>query len=101
MIRKFVKMPIPGRAVKNDNCLFYSGEILCGEPYAKVHIWNILSMEGYYKDINFITFLKLFRTEKSVKKQSSCEILQKTFANDLIYSLSLFLRLSYNCLSKV
>jgi len=45
--------------------------------YAKVHIWNILSMEGYYKDINFITFLKLFRTEKSVKKQSSCEILQK------------------------
>jgi hypothetical protein len=55
----------------------------------------------YYKDINFITFLKLFRTEKSVKKQSSCEILQKTFANDLIYSLSLFLRLSYNCLSKV
>jgi hypothetical protein len=55
----------------------------------------------YYKDVNFITFLKLFRTEKSVKKQSSCEILQKTFANDLIYSLSLYLRLSYNCLSKV
>ncbi len=38
MTRKFVKMPIPGQPVKNDNCLFYSGEILCGEPYAKVHI---------------------------------------------------------------
>ena len=97
MTRKFVKMPIPGQPVKNDNCLFYSGEILCGEPYAKVHI----GIFYLWKDINFITFLKLFRTEKSVKKQSSCEILQKTFANDLIYSLSLFLRLSYNCLSKV
>jgi len=26
-------------------------------------------MEKYYKEINFIAFLKLFRTEKSVKKR--------------------------------
>ena len=41
MTRKFVKMPIPGQPVKNDNCLFYSGEILCEEPYAKVHIGTV------------------------------------------------------------
>ena len=28
-----------------------------------------MSMEKYYKEINFIAFLKLFRTEKSVKKR--------------------------------
>ena len=28
-----------------------------------------MSMEKYYKEINFIAFLKLFRTEKSVKKE--------------------------------
>ena len=38
MTRKFVKMPIPGLPVKNDNCLFYSREMLSGEPCAKVHI---------------------------------------------------------------
>jgi len=38
MTCKFVKMPIPGQPVKNDNCLFYSGEILCGEPRGKVNI---------------------------------------------------------------
>jgi hypothetical protein len=30
---------------------------------------DIMSMEKYYKEINFIAFLKLFRTEKSVKKR--------------------------------
>ena len=30
---------------------------------------DIMSMEKYYKEINSIAFLKLFRTEKSVKKR--------------------------------
>jgi len=38
MTRKFVKMPIPGEPVKNDNCLFCSGEMLYGEPCAKERI---------------------------------------------------------------
>ena len=32
MARKFVKMPIPGLAVKNNNCLFYSEEMFYEEP---------------------------------------------------------------------
>jgi hypothetical protein len=32
MARKFVKMPIPGLPVKNNNCLFYSEEMFYEEP---------------------------------------------------------------------
>ncbi len=32
MTRKFVKMPILEQPAKNNNCLFYSEEMLYGEP---------------------------------------------------------------------
>jgi hypothetical protein len=38
MTRKFVKMPIPEQPAKNNNCLFYSEEMLYGELCAKEHI---------------------------------------------------------------
>ncbi len=31
MTRKYVKMPILGQIIKNNNCLFYSEEMLYGE----------------------------------------------------------------------
>jgi len=48
MTRKFVKMPIPGQPVKNDNRLFYSGKILCGEPCTLKYIFGIFYL---WKDI--------------------------------------------------
>ncbi len=32
MTRIFVKMPIPGQPVKNNNCLFYSEDMLYEKP---------------------------------------------------------------------
>jgi len=41
MTREFVKMPIPGQSVKNNNCLFYSEEMLYEEPLLKKYIGTL------------------------------------------------------------
>ncbi len=46
-------------------------------------------MEKYYKEINFIAFLKLFRTEKSVKKRRIMEGINTQSENKNRYGLIL------------
>ncbi len=41
MARKIVKMPTLGQPVKNNNCLFYSEEMLYEEPLLKKYIGTV------------------------------------------------------------
>ena len=59
MTRNFVKMPILEQPAKNNNCLFYSEEMLYGVPCSQRTYWNILLMEKYYKEIKLYSVPKV------------------------------------------
>ncbi len=65
MTRKFVKMPIPGQPVKNNNCLFTPKKCCMKNRVAKEHIGTFYLMEKYYKEINFIVVQSYLEQKKA------------------------------------